>query len=170
MSQLEVFRSRKDDFYRRHPQSPLPPHVRANFEGLVYVDPNPDLVFDVEVTPADGEPVPIATSDGQERIYQRAGTVTIDVDGERVTLTLLAIPGHDGYFLPFRDATSGQESYGGGRYLDLESDAGGRVTIDFNYAYNPYCAYSDNYSCALPPVENWLQVPIRAGEMAFSDH
>jgi uncharacterized protein (DUF1684 family) len=170
MDQLETFRAQKDDFYRRHPQSPLPTHVRANFEGLVYFDPNPELVFDVEVTPANGAPVPIATSDGRQRIYHRAGTVTIDVDDEQAVLTLLAIPGHDGYFLPFRDATSGHESYGAGRYLDLESDEDGRVTIDFNYAYNPYCAYSDDYSCALPPVENWLHVPIRAGEKAFSDH
>jgi uncharacterized protein (DUF1684 family) len=170
MDQLGTFRAQKDDFYRRHPQSPLPPHVREHFEGLVYFDPNPELVFDVEVTPADGAPVSIATSDGQQRTYHRAGTVTIEVDGEKATLTLLVIPSHEGYFLPFRDATSGHESYGAGRYLDLEADQNGRVTIDFNYAYNPYCAYSDDYSCALPPIENWLQVPIRAGEKAFGDH
>jgi uncharacterized protein len=170
VNELLDFRAQKDDFYRRHPQSPLPPPVRATFHGLDYFDANPDLVFDVNVAPADGAPLTIATSDGTERIYYRAGTITIDVEGEEATLTLLSIPGHPGYFLPFRDATSGKESYGAGRYLDLEPEEDGRLIVDFNYAYNPYCAYSDNYSCALPPVENWLTVPIRAGEKAFGDH
>jgi uncharacterized protein (DUF1684 family) len=168
MDELEIFRAQKDDFYRRHPQSPLPPQVRATFDGLSYYEADPDLVFDVEVTAANGSPITIATSDGSQRTYYRAGTVTIHVDGEPATLTLLAIPGHDGYFLPFRDATSGTETYGAGRYLDLPPAEEGRLIIDFNYAYNPYCAYSDAYSCALPPVENWLQVPIRAGEKSFS--
>ena len=88
----------------------------------------------------------------------------------RLTLALYATPGHEGYFLPFRDATSGRETYGAGRYLDLAPPHDGKVTVDFNLAYNPYCAYSDSFSCALPPVENWLQVPIRAGEMAFDGH
>ena len=72
--------------------------------------------------------------------------------------------GH-GYFLPFRDATSGKETYGAGRYLDVPRGENGQVVVDFNYAYSPYCAYGDAYSCALPPRENWLTVPIEAGEM-----
>jgi uncharacterized protein (DUF1684 family) len=166
---LETFRAQKDDFYRRHPQSPLPPDVRRGFEGLQYFEPNDDMVFETTVSPGDMSAVTITTSDGQERTYYRAATVTLDIDGNRVNLTLLAVPGHDGYFLPFRDATSGSETYGAGRYLDLPPDDGGALTIDFNYAYNPYCAYSDDYSCALPPHENWLRIPIRAGEKAF-DH
>ena len=78
-------------------------------------------------------------------------------------LALLAT-GHNGYFLPFRDATSGNETYGACRYLDLEPAPDGSVTVDFNYAYAPFCAYNDAYSCALPPQENWLEVPVRAGE------
>jgi uncharacterized protein (DUF1684 family) len=76
--------------------------------------------------------------------------------------------GHD-LFLPFRDATSGKESYGAGRYLDLHAHRD-EVEIDFNYAYNPYCAYNPEWNCPLPPAENWLQVPIRAGEKAFPEH
>jgi uncharacterized protein (DUF1684 family) len=71
-------------------------------------------------------------------------------------------------FLPFRDATSGNESYGAGRYLDVEPGRDGRVQSDFNLAYNPYCAYNDAFSCPLSPSENWLRVPIRAGEAAYT--
>ncbi len=70
-------------------------------------------------------------------------------------------------FIPFRDATSGVESYGAARYLDLEVAHNDRYSVDFNYAYNPYCAYSDAYVCPLPPRENWLGVPIRAGEKKY---
>jgi uncharacterized protein (DUF1684 family) len=80
--------------------------------------------------------------------------------------------GTDGdLFLPLRDATSGDETYGAGRYLEPLMLDDGRVLVDFNYLYNPYCAYNDAWSCPLPPRENWLTVPIRAGEKAFAaDH
>jgi uncharacterized protein (DUF1684 family) len=71
-------------------------------------------------------------------------------------------------FLPFRDTTSGKETYGAGRYLDLHAH-GDEVVVDFNYAYNPNCAYNPDWNCPLPPAENWLKVPIRAGEKAFPD-
>jgi uncharacterized protein (DUF1684 family) len=92
--------------------------------------------------------------------------VSFEVRGEAVSLALYD-SGHPGYFLPFRDATSGKASYGAGRYLDIEPNSDGTVTIDFNLAYNPFCAYNDAYSCPLPPTENWLQVPIEAGEKDF---
>jgi uncharacterized protein (DUF1684 family) len=75
--------------------------------------------------------------------------------------------GHPGLFLPFRDATSGRETYGGGRYLDIQPNDDGTVTLDFNLAYSPFCAYSDGYSCALPPTENWMSVRIEAGEKTW---
>ncbi len=86
-----------------------------------------------------------------------------EVDGEPVSLALYDT-GHPGYFLPFRDRTSGSETYGAGRYLDIEPSDDGTATIDFNEAYNPFCAYNDAYACPLPPPENWLQVRIEAGE------
>ena len=100
-------------------------------------------------------------------MHERAGVARFDVAGEEVTLTLYDT-GHPGYFLPFRDATSGTETYGAGRYLDLDRNPDGTLLIDFNLAYNPLCAYNDSYSCPLPPIENWLSVPIRAGEKDFS--
>ena len=163
MESLTHFRAQKDEFMRQHPQSPLPFEARATFGGLSYFDPAPELRFELPFEPADGTEVRVQTSDGQVRTYTRAGVVSFDVDGEPTTLTLYS--GHGGgYFVPFRDATSGKETYGAGRYLDLEPNGDGTVSLDFNYAYSPYCAYDEAYSCPLPPHENWLRVQIRAGE------
>ena len=167
MDLLADYRANKDEYFATNPNSPLPPSQRADFGGLEYFPTDPGLVFTVPVVPGDREPVTIATSDGAERTYYRAGTVRMTIAGEPVDLTLFDT-GHPGFFLPFRDATSGRESYGAGRYMDLHPNPDGTVTIDFNFAYNPLCAYTDRFSCALPPHENWLAVPIRAGERAYS--
>lgn len=161
--QLEHHRMNKDRFLAEHPQSPLRDEDRPDFEGLVYFAPNEDLAWTVSITEIDPEPITIATTTGEERTYTRVATVTVPIEGHDTILTLYS-SGHPGFFLPFRDATSGSETYGAGRYLDLEANGDGTVTIDFNYAYAPFCAYNDAYSCALPPTENWLTVPIRAGE------
>jgi uncharacterized protein (DUF1684 family) len=94
--------------------------------------------------------------------------VRFEIDGEHAELVLLTRQDEQRFFLPFRDATSGRESYGPGRYLDVEPGRDGRVQVDFNLAYNPYCAYNDAFSCPLPPPDNWLRVPIRAGEAAYT--
>jgi hypothetical protein len=160
---LEEHRTLKDDFFRMNPHSPIPQTARGTFEGLEYFDADTDLSFTVQPESTTAEPVVIGTTTGDERSYTRAATVTLPIEGEPVTLSLYST-GHPGLFLPFRDATSGKETYGAGRYLDLNLNDDGTVTIDFNYAYAPFCAYNDAYSCALPPLENWLDVPIRAGE------
>mgnify|MGYP001815524303 CR=1 FL=1 len=156
----EGLRAEKDHFFKHARQSPIPD--RRSFEGLTYYPVDEGLVFEVDVVPGDGAPVEVATSDGQVRTYHRAGTVTLPLESGPVSLTIYRTPGHAGYFLPFRDATSGTETYGAGRYLDL--DDGETVVVDLNLAYHPYCAYSDRYSCALPPAENWVDIPLRAGE------
>jgi uncharacterized protein (DUF1684 family) len=159
-------RSQKDEFLRLSHQSPLPHESQRGFGGLEYFDPVAELVFTVTPQPADGAELTIDTSDGRQRVYRRAAVVSLDLVGEPVSLALYD-SGHPGYFLPFRDTTSGKSTYGAGRYLDIEPNADGTVTIDFNLAYNPFCAYNDAYSCPLPPIENWLQVPIEAGEKDF---
>jgi hypothetical protein len=156
-------RKDKDDFFATSHHAPLDNHHQENFEGLVYFDPDPSMVFTLAVEPADGENIKVQTSDGQERIYRREARVSFEVGDEAVTLAMYTT-GQPGFFIPFRDATSGTTSYGAGRYLDIEANGDGSVTLDFNLAYNPYCAYSDSYSCPLPPHENWLTVPIEAGE------
>ncbi len=163
---LEEHRSAKDEFFGDSGHSPLTPGDQRGFSGLAYFDPNPDLVFTLSPEPADGSVIRVQTSDGQERDYRREATVLFEVNSETTQLTLYTT-GHPGYFIPFRDKTSGAESYGAGRYLDVDPNEDGTVTIDFNLAYNPYCAYNEAYSCPLPPHENWLQVPIEAGEQDY---
>lgn len=164
---LLEFREAKDQFFGTAHESPLPHGARHEFDGLDYYEPNPDLVFELTVEAGDDTEVRVGTSDGEERTYRRAGTVHFEVNGEPAQLTLYST-GHSGYFLPFRDSTSGKGTYGAGRYLDLEPNDDGTVTVDFNYAYNPTCAYDEAYSCPLPPAENWLRVPIEAGEKDFA--
>lgn len=167
MSDLTEFRKHKDEFFRDSHHSPLPHELRHGFEGLNYFDPNPDLVYTLPIQEADGAELNVGTTDGAIRVYHRAAKVSFEVNGEEATLSLFDT-GHPGWFLPFRDSTSGKQTYGAGRYLDLEPNEDGTVTIDFNYAYNPSCVYDEAYSCPLPPPENWLQVSIEAGEQNFA--
>ncbi len=159
-------REAKDEFFASSHHSPLEHHDRHRFAGLGYFEPNPDLVFTVPLEPGDRSEVRIPTSDARERVYRRAGRVRFVVSGETVQLTVYET-GHPGYFIPFRDVTSGTSTYGAGRYLDVDTNEDGTLTIDFNYAYNPSCVYNNGYSCPLPPVENWLEVAIEAGERDF---
>lgn len=164
---LRRFRSEKDRFFAADPHSPLTLPQRRTFQGLAYFDENPQLVIkatvDRNVRP---DEVRMETSDGQEQIYRRYGVVRFQVDGEPAEVVLYASDGSHELFLPFRDATSGRETYGAGRYLDVHA-RGDEVVVDFNYAYNPNCAYDAAWSCPLPPAENWLKVAIRAGEKVF---
>ena len=170
MNTLEVFRRRKDEFYKHDGHSPLTPDQQDDFEGLKYFGENDDLRFELEVEKfGEMEVVPLQTSTGDVQEYVRYGRLTFEVNGEEAQLTLYDSPGGGGYFLPFRDATSGKESYGAGRYLEVEPLADGRIGVDFNMAYNPYCAYNERWRCPFPPVENHLKVPIEAGEQKFKD-
>jgi uncharacterized protein (DUF1684 family) len=169
--ELAAFRTAKDSFLAQDPHSPPSHEQRHSFEGLSYYPFNPALRLRLDLNrnvPSDE--VTVDTSTGESQAYRRAGTVRFAVEGEQAELTLYR--GMDGdLFLPLRDATSGEETYGAGRYLEPLMLDDGRVLIDFNYLYNPYCAYNDAWSCPLPPRENWLTVPIRAGEKVFvADH
>ncbi|HET9848286.1 MAG TPA: DUF1684 domain-containing protein [Candidatus Dormibacteraeota bacterium] len=166
-NELKHFRAEKDRVFATDPHSPLTPEQRRSFHGLNYFEENPALVIRASVDRnVDPEEVPMATSSGDEQIYRRYGVVRFKVDDEPAEVFLYASEDSDELFVPFRDATSGHETYGAGRYLELHTH-GDDLTIDFNYAYNPNCAYDEAWSCPLPPRENWLKVPIRAGEKAF---
>ena len=168
---LPHFRKQIDEFMRSHPQSPLDAGQRAGFTGLAYYDENPDLAFVAtpERLPDDDPLIEMETSTGDARPFRRWGVIAFAVDGEPAQLTIYIDAAGSYFFLPFRDATSGTETYGAGRYLDNHRPGlalldDGSVEVNFNYAYNPYCAYSPYFSCPLPPRENWLGVAIRAGE------
>ena len=166
MTELEAFRAEKDRFFASHSQSPLMPEQKRNFRGLDYFPENPELRFEatVEAFPNQGQIV-MQTSTGDEQTYVRHGKFRFNVDGQEAELTIYA--SHHGFFLPFVDALAGKETYGAGRYLDPEVLPDGKFLIDFNLAYNPYCAYNDRWSCPLTPFENRLKAPIRAGEKMF---
>ena len=170
------FCEQRDHLFATHPQSALDQEQKRVFKGLAYFDYNPALRFIVPIDDqVESEVLEVELSeDGRVRL-QRFGRVHFEVGGQLQSLSLFWILGYGGgIFLPFRDATSGAETYGGGRYLldtikhaDLGYEAGNLV-LDFNFAYNPSCAYNPRWSCPLAPLENRLRVPIRAGEKAFA--
>lgn len=164
------FRADKDAFFKASPHSPVPEPERAAFTGLLYYPVDPELVFErLTLEPYAGdEPVrfEIPTSDNRLRPAERAGVFRFLFGGEDRTLTAYRFEGGDGdsLFVPVLDATSGSETYGAGRYLDLEPDEDGTWTLDFNLLYHPSCVYDARFSCPLTPAENRLAVPVRAGE------
>ena len=169
-TRLDAYRERRDHYFAHDPGSPLEPDQRDSFDGLRYFSEHPDLALEVpldESGPGVGEQVDLLTVDGQAKPFLRAGRIRFEVDGQPVTLSVFKDLTRGRYFLPFRDGTSGQESYAGGRYLDPRARPDGTLQVDFNYAYNPYCAYSDGWSCPIPPPENVTSVRIEAGEQAF---
>jgi uncharacterized protein len=171
VSELTEFRADKDAFFRDHPSSPLTDDQRVAFDGLAYFDEDPAFVVRAPLE-TDGvdldETIEMQTTTGGTQTYRRAGVARFDVDGASAQVTLFSSADMHELFLPFRDGTSGRETYGAGRYLEVEPPGpDGVVEIDFNVAYNPYCAYNPEWSCPIPPGENWLAVPIRAGERSF---
>lgn len=164
-------RAEKDRFFAEHPQSPIPPDEREDFDGLAYYDAAPS--FRVETTVEihdDPEPAVMETTVDTEVRYERVATLSFTVTGTEQTLAAYQQNNDDQnqWFLPFRDKTTGQQTYHNGRYMELElgntDEIPDIVTLDFNLAYSPFCAYSDTFACPLPPEENWLDVEIKAGE------
>lgn len=168
MSELEEYRASKDEYFRQDHHSPLTEEQRAGFSGLRYYPENPGLrlrgPLDRDVEHAK---ITMDTSSGDRKTYRRAGRFVFQVNGQDCVLYLYSHNNPSELFLPFRDATSGMETYGAGRYLDISVEPDGQVEIDFNSAYNPMCAYNDGWSCPVPPIENWLSVPIHAGELTY---
>ena len=175
MNELTALRSQIDAFMSSHPQSPLNHEQRRHFTGLNYYEANEafSFVVDIDRFPEDEPLFEMETSTGEMRLYRRYGRISFQVNGEDAQLTIYSDPHGQDFFLPYRDATSGKDTYGAGRYMDnhrpaLKPLANDQFQVDFNFAYNPYCAYNPHYSCPLPPRENWLSVAIEAGEKNFT--
>jgi uncharacterized protein (DUF1684 family) len=164
------YRAEKDEYFRVAHDSPIPAAERDAFTGLPYFPVDEALRFEgLTLEPYTGsEPArfQIPTSDGKLRDAERAGVFRFDLGGAKQALTgyTFAGGGSDSVFVPFLDATSGTESYGAGRYLDLYPEADGTYALDFNLAYHPSCVYDPRFSCPLTPAENRLPVRIEAGE------
>jgi len=170
-ARLVGYRERRDHFFAHDPGTPIGPEQLARFDGLDYYPENPALVLEValETTgPGIGERIDLATADGRTKPFVRAGRVAFAAEGQPVTLSVFKDVERGKYFLPFRDGGAGTETYAVGRYLDPRARPDGTLVVDFNYAYNPYCAYSEGWSCPIPPAENVIAAPIRGGERAFT--
>jgi uncharacterized protein (DUF1684 family) len=181
------FCAQKDDLFARHPQSPLSAAAHRHFAGLRYFPYDARLCIEARLEPAPDDAAPARDASGPHPMpLRRAARLRFALDGTPVQLFVYWIDVYGGgLFLPFRDATCGTESYGGGRYLfdtvkgsdvlrlgesvaqDGLGYGGGPVLLDFNYAYNPSCAYDARWVCPLAPPENRLAAPIRAGEQHF---
>ena len=167
---LGWFRAQKDALFRDHPQSPIPLEERPTFAGLAYWPYDPTARVTAHFRAAEDERPP---STAGEVPFRRIGHLEFTMQSDALSLAAFWIEGYaGGLFVPFRDATSGHETYGGGRYLldtiksaDLGSDAAAdRVILDFNYAYHPSCTYDPRWVCPLAPPDSRLAIPIRVGE------
>lgn len=141
---------------------------RGKFIGFKYFKTSETFQIEADLTPFEEmDTIIMKTSAGKDRAYLKFGTLNFDLSEQNHNLILFKSVGKNvHYFLPFTDETSGNLSYGGGRYLDIETnEVKPKMVIDFNKAYNPYCAYVDGYSCPIPPKENHVSVKIEAGVM-----
>jgi uncharacterized protein (DUF1684 family) len=166
------WRDVRDRLYRSHPQSPVPASERGDATAPMYYDYDPALRAFADVEEADRATFELPGSTDGHVTAERAGTAHLVLNGAPLSLSMFWLLDYSGgFFLSFRDATSGGETYGAGRYVldsakgaDLGTDRSGRLIVDFNFAYQPSCSYDPQWSCPLPPRENWLAVPIRGGE------
>jgi len=170
---MERARESKDSFFAQQWQSPIPPQDRPRFKGLEYYPPDPGYRFELELHEhSEKQAVRMAYTKGNEQDFVRWGEFLFKI-GEKEQALQVYKTGREEemLFVPFKDATSGKETYGAGRYLDLEPErdraAEGKWVLDFNQAYNPWCVYSEAYTCPFVPMENWLEVPILAGEKDY---
>jgi uncharacterized protein len=161
----------RDELFARHPQSPLPPERREGFSGLSYFPHDPRGRIDADVAPAKRRRSELPSSDGEAMALERIGVARFALGETACELELYWLLGYGGgLFVPFADATSGEETYGAGRYL-LDTIKGadlgtrdGRLVLDFNLAYNPSCSYDPRWMCPLAPPPNRLPIPVRMGE------
>jgi uncharacterized protein (DUF1684 family) len=165
-------REEKERFMRTSKESPFASNPE-DFKGLSYYPPDPRYKIIAELTPIENKKViTLATNTGKSQQYAEYAYAEFDLEGYHHKLLILEViemgPHRGKLFFAFGDETSAVETYGAGRYLDLPKVPGSTtITLDFNKAYNPYCAYSETFSCPLPPSENLLNIPIRAGEKNY---
>lgn len=168
---INEYRRQKDSFFRNSPDSPI--EERAHFDGLHYFEPDEKYKLKAKLTFLnDTSVIVIKRNDGREDVYKKYALALFTLDNKEHQLTLLKNTQQDekdnnALFLPFFDATNGDNTYPGGRYLDLRYNKKSDkeyIILDFNLAYNPYCVYNYKYSCPLPPPENTVDAEILAGE------
>jgi uncharacterized protein (DUF1684 family) len=177
MKQVKKHRKKQDRIFKNPETSPLKEKA-AGFSHLNYfpIDPGYRVEATFTRTP-DSKEFAMPTSDpNRKKRFVKYGTLSFELDGKPYKLAVYkslrttSLNQEDYLFLPFKDHTNGNSTYGGGRYLDMDMPKGDKIILDFNYCYNPYCAYSDGWSCPIPPEENHLEVEINAGVKKYEDH
>ncbi len=177
-SDIKKFRDELNKEYADSITSPLLKEDLLNFKGLKYYPVNKSFKVEAKFfrTP-DELPFKMKTSTNRTPEYLKFGDVEFNLKGEIIKVPIyqsIKLKEKEEYkdylFLPFRDLTSGKNSYGGGRYIDLKIPEGETIIIDFNKAYNPYCAYNHKYSCVVPPAENFINVKVKAGVKKYGNH
>ena len=165
---IEKHREEQRIFLKDSDESPFN-QFNISFNGLNYFKPNPEFNIKADIVPfTNKQLISLATSTGEKEDYLKFGKATFTINNESVELVLLQpLNKQNILFIAFTDATSAEETYGAGRYIDLDYNGESRMMIDFNKAYNPYCAFVDDYSCPLPLPENNLTVSILAGEKSY---
>jgi hypothetical protein len=165
---LKDFREKRDRFFKEDPHSPLKESDRKKFKGLSYypIDLKYAMVGAIERYPTEPKPMYVTLPTNKEagRKYVKYGRFKFKWGGKAYPLQIFRPLGGGELFLPFKDKTSETETYPKGRYLSIEPMPGGKVLIDFNRAYNPFCQFNEKYTCPYAPEENWLDIVIQAGE------
>jgi uncharacterized protein (DUF1684 family) len=168
---LKAFREEKNRFFKENARSPLNESDRKKFKGLIYYpfDLEYSMIGLIEKYPTEPKSIYIIlpTNKKSGRKYVKYGRFKFKREGKEYVLQIYRPLGGGELFLPFKDKTSETETYPRGRYLYIESMFGGKVLVDFNRAYNPFCQYNEKYTCPFAPEENWLDIAIRAGEKRF---
>lgn len=177
LDSLSAYWSRIEAEFRDTAHSPLLAVDRAQFHGLERYAPDPRYRVQSRFKARQGKPFAMRTTTARTPQYVSVGVLHFTLLGVKERLTvyrnieLSKKPGYEQYlFVPFTDLTNGEETYGGGRYLDLQWPLGKEVELDLNRAYNPYCAYGGRYSCPIPPLENHLELRVEAGVKAYAGH
>lgn len=168
IQKLSKARELKDLQFKNDPESPIPQEEKASFEGLKYYPPKEKFRVKAQLIPPENpDTLRLLTTDGEFRDFLDAGKLVFKLEEQSFQLTAFQYldKEEEALFVPFTDETTGEFTYGGGRYMDipLKED----LYVDFNSAYNPYCVYNPNFSCPIPPRENHLDIRILAGEIEY---
>ncbi|MFN3760033.1 MAG: DUF1684 domain-containing protein [Algoriphagus aquaeductus] len=171
VEKIEKERERQFKFIRFNIESPLTEEQKKDFKSLTFYEINPSYRVKARLVPIESKKVrEVPLTDGSREKYIEHSFAEFELGGKTNKLLLLqSIKETDmrNFFLAFADETSGRETYGGGRFLNVRQDGKNSITIDFNLAYNPYCAYNPDYACPLPPKENLMTIAIEAGEKNY---
>ncbi len=169
IARIDTVRAEKDVFFKYNSESPFANNTDS-FKGLNYYQPDSDYKVNARLTLSDKkEVITLGTNDSLTKAYKNFGIAEFELGGKTNHLLILEMyePLDGKLFLAFADQTSAEDTYGAGRYLDVEYSGDNFIILDFNLAYNPYCAYAEGFSCPFPPPDNLLETPIKAGEKIY---